>query len=809
MDGEIKILLIEDNPADARFIDIFLKTAFGITFELTIEDTLSKGLLFLKKSKVDIIIADLTLPDSSGLSTFIDLHQSEVNTPIIVLTGLEDEKIGLNAVKLGAQDFLIKGKLHPIELKRSINYSIERHKLLNELSESTKKLNEKTEDLLKKQEKLEEAQRLAHIGSWEFNVEEDTISWSDELYRIFGLTPQEINVPYEKFLEMVHPDDREITRNIIDDAFDSNETFDINYRIVRPDGTIRMLHAKNELTIDSKGKIVRVLGTNQDVTDQFHEEELEKLVLAATQSYNSVIIANRDGKIEWVNDGFTKLTGYTVDEVKDTFGEVLRRRESEELQEQKKVYEQIVIEKKPITYECKNYSKEGKEYWIITTVTPVFGKDGEVERIIAIDSDITIRKKIEEELQLANKIAEHSLMKGSRALNELLEAKKQLEESLMIKEQFLANMSHEIRTPMNAIIGFTSLVLKSELTEEIRQFVRAIKTSGENLLVIINDILDFSKLESGKIIFEKIDFDINQLMATLVELMLPKANEKKIKLISSISENIPRCLVGDPTRLNQILINLLSNAIKFTSVGEVRITITTIKEDDINVELEFKVCDTGIGIPEESQSKIFLSFTQGANDTSRKFGGTGLGLTICKQLIEGQGGHISVSSKVNQGSCFSFRLNFQKSEKENIAEIDADIENDNNVSLEGIKVLLVEDNLLNQILAKKVLTNWKCNITIADNGLIAISKLEKEDFDLILMDIQMPEMNGYETTTHVRKKLPAYKNTIPIIAMTAHAFAGEVEKCKSLGMNDYISKPFDERELHLKIKNVLNITKHP
>lgn len=807
MEEHIKILLVEDNPADSRLIEIFLKVSYGPNFSLITAPKLSDCLSILDNETFDIIIVDLTLPDSRGLDTFIDIQQKASHTPIMVLTGVEDEEIGISAMKLGAQDFLMKGKLHNVELKRSINYSIERYKLLSELSQYTGKLKEKSDDLLREQLKLAEAQKLAKIGSWELNLADRSISWSDELYRIFGIEPLKFKITYRKFLEFVHEEDRIYTENIIAESFRVLKSFDFIFRIVRPDNSVRTLHTKSEIICDQDGKPIRILGTSQDVTDRFHEQELEKLVLAATKSYNSVIISNSSGKIEWVNEGFTKLTGYTLEEVINTFGEVLRKGEIDCIVEQQNIFEHILKQRKPLTYECKNYSKFGKEYWIITTVTPVFGKNGEVERIIAIDTDITLRKKMEEELKQANRIAEHSLIKGGKALNELMEAKSQLEESLKVKEQFLANMSHEIRTPMNAIIGFTNLILKADLNEENKQFVNAIKTSGENLLVIINDILDFSKLESGKINFEKIDFSLPPLINTLMELMLPRANEKKINLVSSIDNNVPLNLIGDPTRLNQILINLTGNAIKFTSKGEVKITVTLVTEDEQNAELEFSVIDTGIGIKEDKLSEIFESFTQGANDTARKFGGTGLGLTISKQLVENQGGSISVKSKINEGSCFSFRLKFRKSNKSH-KSTDPRIQSneDSEMNLEGVRVLLVEDNLMNQLLAKKILKNWKCIVELAENGLVAVEKASHNDFDIILMDIQMPEMDGYEATTRIRS-LPDIKRNVSIIAMTAHAISGEAEKCISLGMDDYISKPFDENNLYNKITGLINKNK--
>lgn len=803
MEEGINILLVEDNPGDARLLDVYLKSSFNNMFSLYTTPFLSKGLELLEQHIFNIIILDLSLPDSNGLETFKKMHEHSPEIPIIVLTGFEDESTGINAMKSGAQDFLIKGRVNGKELSRSINYSIERYKLLKKLSENTKILEEKSQDLLKERLKLADAQKLAHIGSWEWNLLDNKINWSDELFHIHELDPQKTVITIEKIRDLVHMDDRENVKKIIAESSKTKKSFSFYYRIVLPSKTTKTLHARGEIILNDKGDPIKIVGTDQDVTDRIYEEELEKLALAATQSYNSVIIADKNGKIEWVNEGFTKLTGYGLNEVLNTHGELLRKGYPTGLSEKESFHESVMKEKFPITYESKNFTKEGKEYWVITTLTPVIGKSGDVERIIAIDSDITIRKQMEEDLLKANKIAEHSLMKGNKALNELIKAKKELETSMKVKEQFLANMSHEIRTPMNAIVGFTNLLLKTKIELEQKQYVDAIKTSGENLLVIINDILDFSKIQSGKFSFESIELSLSQVISTVTELMLQKSVEKNIKLSTKIDSQIPNKLIGDPTRLSQILLNLVGNAIKFTDKGEVRIEANLISGSESTVDLQFSVIDTGIGISEDKQSTIFQGFTQASNETTRKYGGTGLGLTIVKQLVELQGGQISVKSEMAIGSTFTFNLPFKKVEQGAIGKINTYKMDGKITSIEGLNILLVEDNLLNQVLAKKVLTDWKWDVDIAENGLIAYEKAKTGDYDIILMDIQLPEMDGYEATRSIRKIENVEKRDVPIIAMTAHAMSGEAEKCINAGMNEYISKPFDVKVLYNKIISVL------
>jgi PAS domain S-box-containing protein len=805
MNGNIKILLIEDDPADAMLLSHSLKESFNNQFDLTKSGDLSHGLNELLRAHFDVVILDLSLPDSIGLDSFKRIHENCQDTPVIVLTGMEDELTGINAVKMGAQDFLIKGKIKSKTLSRSINYSIERNALLKQLSENTKKLEERTNDLLREKQKLSEAQKLAHIGSWELDIESNTLTLSEELCNIYGVKQGIVLHALDDLIGYVHPSERESVKGTITNSCTTSQNFNLHHRIIRPNGEVRTLHAMGEIVADEQGRAIKILGTGQDVTERFHEEELEKLVLAATKSFNSVVIRDKEGKIEWVNEGFTKLCGYYLEDVKNTFGEILQSGNGEYFSNQGMYYSRVVKEKIPVSFENMNYAKDGKGFWTITTLTPVLGKDNEVERIIAIDSDITLRRQMEEELLQANKIAEHSLMKGNKALTELMIAKKQVEESMKVKEQFLANMSHEIRTPMNAIVGFTSLLLKTPISIDQRQYIDAIKTSGENLLVIINDILDFSKIQSGKINFEQIELQLSTGMSSLTEMMLPKSVEKNIKLSTKIDKRIHDYLIGDPTRLNQILVNLVGNAIKFTERGEIRIAVDLLEETEEAVKLKFSVSDTGIGIAKEKLNSIFEGFTQATNDTTRKYGGTGLGLSIVKQLVELQGGTIQVESHPGKGSVFSFNLSFKKNHRKREQNNGFSREEEFDLSLlRGLKVLLVEDNVLNQVLARKVLSDWEWEVDVADNGLVAIEKMARNDFDLILMDIQLPEMDGYEATRYIRKKLSDPKRNIPIIAMTAHAIAGEAEKCFLAGMNEYVSKPFDPRDLYTKIAQVLN-----
>ena len=390
---------------------------------------------------------------------------------------------------------------------------------------------------------------------------------------------------------------------------------------------------------------------------------------------------------------------------------------------------------------------------------------------------------------------------------ELAKAKEIAEHSVKVKERFVANISHEIRTPMNAILGLSKILLKNNPDLKQKEYLGAIKTSADILIVIINDILDLSKAHSGKMTFEEADFNISNLLSSVTELLQSKVDEKNLKLVNDFDANIPEILMGDAVRLNQIIFNLVGNAIKFTEKGEIRLITNLVRLDDKAVALKFSVKDTGIGIPEDRLSNIFESFSQGSTEITRKYGGTGLGLNIVKELVELQGGIVSVESQVGKGSVFSFILNFKINNNKNY--------NKNNLSeragtypnLGKIKILLVEDNPINQLLAQTILADFGAETVIADNGKTAIKKVKNEFFDIILMDIQMPEMDGYEVTHYIRTKMTSPLNNIPIIAMTAYASELDAKKSINSGMNDYISKPFDENVLYSKIARLVSIPK--
>lgn len=394
------------------------------------------------------------------------------------------------------------------------------------------------------------------------------------------------------------------------------------------------------------------------------------------------------------------------------------------------------------------------------------------------------------------------ITESKRTQQDLITAKYMAEESMRAKQDFLAKMSHELRTPINGVLGLANLVAASELSKENQEYLRGIRFSGEHLLSIINDILDLAKIEAGKMKLQQVIFRADELMEAMVSSQQPYAAEKKISLTLTLDPAMPESLLGDPVRFKQIMLNLTSNALKFTQSGEVNVSSKVLSKSKDEVLVEWKVKDTGIGIPSDKLQVIFESFTQADRNTAVKFGGTGLGLSIVKQLVELYHGKIDVISDPGKGSAFIVTLTFKYNEQ--VIARGPEKNWEDLTSFNGSRVLLVEDNLINQTVAKKTLEKWGIEVDVAGNGVEAIERLRVFDsYQLIIMDVQMPEMDGFEATRIIRKDFNEPVRSMPIMAMTASVLFDAVERTREAGMNDYISKPFNFKDLNQKLRKYL------
>ncbi|MDR3585187.1 MAG: PAS domain-containing protein [Desulfosporosinus sp.] len=652
-------------------------------------------------------------------------------------------------------------------------------------NEKMEKMNtelEKTNaELQKTKVRLQEAQEFAQLGYWELEEKTGKPTWSDELFRIYGFKPQEFVPTINEFIKIIHPDDKEYMINVLNQPLEGNE-LEFDLRIIRQENETIWIHQKVKSEYDASGKLVRNYGVVQDITRQKLSEinlkDSEEKFREVAVNLGEVIWVRQYGQLVYISPAYEKVWGRTCQSSYDnphSFVDAIHPDDKE------RIMQAYMLENKTsivsIDEQFRIIRPDGTIRWIWARTFPICDEKGRMIRSVGIGDDITKIKDYEDSLRHARNEAENA----NKA-----------------KSQFLANMSHEIRTPMNGILGMAQLLVM-DLQDEQKEMATMIKTSGDNLLTIINDILDLSKIEAGKVRLSQEKFDINMLVKEVDDLINPLVVRKGLKYKSNIDKEIKDHLTGDPGRIKQILFNLLANAIKFTERGSVELTISKRKVYEDRVQLAFSIKDTGIGIAKDKIGQLFTYFTQGDDSVTKKYGGTGLGLAISKQLINMMDGEIIVESELGVGSNFSFNAIFRQAE-------DAKEFNNSNtgeapkVTITNSTALLVEDDYVCGVVMRKLCERKNIHLKIASSGKAALDILKDESFDIIFMDIQMPDISGYETTKIIRDTEKTLDRHTPIIATTAFALVGDREKCMDAGMDDYLGKPIDAERFYAMVE---------
>ncbi|MHC4365341.1 MAG: CBS domain-containing protein [Planctomycetota bacterium] len=807
----IHILIIEDDQEDAKILQRHLSHCRrgGIKSEHALDwaQTLEK----LNCRHFDLIFLDNRLSDGKTAQDVLEnLRKENIDIPVIIITGQGDAQNAVELMKIGAHDYITKDKLAPDLIEKTIRTSAESHTL--------KTVQKHSEQILRQSE--ERYRRITNaVTDYVYTVRLEQGRPVETVHRdtsivITSYSPQEFAADPNLWINMVCPEDRDAVLKQVSQCLSGEDIEPLEHRVICKNGTIKWLKSTLVRHLDSQGNLVSYDGLLQDITERkLAEEKLSE----SEQKFRSLVETSSDwiwqvdanGIYTYSSPKTEELLGYKPEEViGKKFSDF-----AEEKEEVNRLFEQIRDLQKPFErFEKKCLHKDGHLVILESSGVPIYNPSGTVIGFQGIDRNITEWKKAEKHLKLAKEQAEQA-QKRLEYVNKQLEVSAEranllAQEALsadQAKSQFLANMSHEIRTPMNAIIGFCEVLSEEKLTNQQKRHVDIVCESAKDLLQLINDILDFSRIEAGKLNLEIVDCSLEKLLAVIRSLMRPQAREKDLAFEIRQSSQLPKEFRTDSVRLRQCLINLINNAIKFTETGHVYVNVQ-LHEIDGKPYIHFGIEDTGIGIPEEKQKLIFEKFMQADGSSIRSQNGTGLGLAITKQLAKLLGGELSLTSEVGKGSVFSLTIPVNvdvksqpllgKSDlKEQLEQESDTLEQERFVG----RVLAAEDSPTNQKLVKLLLGRLGLEVTLAEDGKEALDIALSQTFDLIFMDVQMPNMNGYDATKALRKN----GLTTPIVALTAHAMKGDREKCISAGCDDYLAKPIKRKTLVQIIRKYL------
>lgn len=637
-------------------------------------------------------------------------------------------------------------------------------------SESEKR----TEELLAH---FDRAQRLAKAGSWEWNIVTNGLIWSPQIYRIFGLVPDAFEPNYPAFLESVHPDDRHIVEHGVARAIEGTEIYDVDHRIVLPDGSVRIVHERGDVEFDASGRPIRMLGAVEDVTDaRAHAETARRyqdMLSSMLQiSAEAIIICGADGRIELFNQGAQSVFGYVPDEIVGLDIQTLiptRLRES---------YIQefgLFIEGTPDSIRMQSETemfglrKNGEEFPIEVSVAKM--ATGEGFSLTLIARDLTPWKTSE---------------------RLLIEARVEAERANLAKSTFLANMTHEIRTPLNGVLGIAAALARTELSAKQVRMVELIETSGRALNSLLGDILDMAKVDAGRMVVRAEPFDLSRLVRDTLGLFRASAAEKGVEFNFMLAADARGRFIGDELKIGQVLSNLLSNAVKFTDQGIVRVSAEVSPgSGESDCRIRIAVEDSGIGFTPEAGAVIFQRFEQADGSNTRQFGGSGLGLAISKALVELMGGSIEASSSPGVGSIFAFEIPLTRAASQPAAD-PVPLRDELTPHSERLNILLAEDREINRMTVEMILDGLPVTLTCVENGLEAVAATENRAFDLILMDLQMPVMDGFTAIRHIRaREANSGSRRVPICVLTGNAQTEARENATRCGAETFLTKPLD------------------
>ncbi len=714
----IHILLVEDSPSDAFLTREAVKPD---SFHLTHVERLEQAIASLRESTFDVVLLDLGLPDSQGLSTLHRLQHEDSTTPVVVLSAKADEGLALEAVSAGAQDYLVKSQIDGGILERAIRYSVERRRIADSLRKS--------------EARLHEAVRLARLGYWSRDLKTGHLEWSDLLFQMFEIDPKTFGNNFEAFLSRLHPEDRSRVRETVVRAIAQIEAFDHTYRIVCPSGT-RFIHEEGRVYVGKDGIPVRISGTARDVTEQVTEiserkraevalRESERFARSALDSLTSlvaildeqgVILATNKSWREYAerNGGDVSKVGVGVNYLEA--GRSNSSQASETAEQVNRAIREIIAGARTefsLEYECQS---PAADMWFVCRISK-FSGPGPV-RVVVAHEDITSIKRAEA----------------------MQRAKEEAERTSQAKSEFLATMSHELRTPLNGILGMNELLQMTTLTDQQREYLDASTNSGRTLLSLINDILDISKIEAGKIELDVGPCNFESLIHDATSMFSIQAKRKGVNLSCQLAPETCCTVMCDETRLRQILINLLGNALKFTSKGNVVLETQCMQRDQNRISIRILVGDTGVGISEDKIAQMFSPFTQADQSTTRRYGGTGLGLSISKRLADLMGGCIGASSRLGVGSTFWVEIPFEITDEQVPAS-------NAQAFLAAHRVLVIScDDSWQQI--EDSMNSWRCPVVRAAaprEGAAALKQatLEARPFSVVLVDSQVAARNDF------------------------------------------------------------------